>query len=217
MEAGVSPFVAYFAGIGTVVAAIGVGFTGGVMLTSTDFIRKDHAQTPSSAQAGKPATPERAAAVPAVTAPPEPAPEPRATTERADDKAPAHLPPEPPALPERRAADAEAGTLMTPVRPVATDQAAEPPRIVERPSTTSAAEPRKSRAAVRERKTRDAQRPRRPANDNDDGRAAAETTGTVTREIIVEYGVAHDDDDDAMARRLQVRRPHGILEFPAGR
>jgi len=226
----VSPFVAYLAGIGTVAAAIGVGFTGGIMLTGTDFIRKDHAQLASPpAQAGKAETaakaqpavtgaPVREAATasapeqPQASAPPASTPSADAppasggaAAQRADDTSAAHESPHPPALQERRAADAEPGMLLTPARPAVADRAvAAPQRLVE--PGKPAAETRKSKAAVRDRARKDTRPRRKPAEDG----PAVETTGTVTREIIIEYG----DDGDAERR---VERPHGMLDLLGGR
>lgn len=229
-----SPMAAYLAGIGSVAAAIGIGFTGGVMLTSTEFIQKDHAQVsreprlpdkpadPGPVVATRTSSAAATASAPVASLPSQneerPAPA-RDTTQAAEpppvaaDGTPNNTAqketPLPPPLQDRR--DAEPGMLLTPVRPLAQEPvAAQPPlaqRVTESATGTIVRDNRK-KANEKKEASRKAQKRKQITETNRSAPAA--TTGSGTRDTDIE---SEDDEPEFEAPE----RPHGILDMLIGR
>ncbi len=178
-----SPAVIYFAGISTVVAALGVGFGGALMLTSTAPVQKEPAagfakreQPAKLEQAQAPAAPQPAAASPALAAAsPAPAAAPPAPVVAATTNewvAPAVLP-----IPKAE----EVAQALAAAPPPTLVTAAEPPV----PPALAAA-PAKKDAEISAR-TRNTEQPATVAAPKKDADVSprtrnTETTGTVTQE-----------------------------------
>jgi hypothetical protein len=220
-----SPMAAYLAGIGSVAAAIGIGFTGGIMLTSTEFIQKDHAQVsreprlpdkpadPGPVVATRTSSAATTANAPVASLPSQgeerTAPAQETTGQAADstqNNTAQNETPLPPPLQDRR--DAEPGMLLTPVRPLAQEPAtAQPPlaqRVTESATGTIVRDNRK-KAIEKKEASRKAQKRKQITETI---KTAPATTGSGTREIESE-----DDEPEFEAPE----RPHGILDMLIGR
>jgi hypothetical protein len=205
-KAAMSPFAAYLAGIGTVAAAIGIGFTGGVMLTSTDFIQKDHAQV-----AREPRLPDK-------PSDPGPVVATRTSSAATTASAPVESPPSPG---EERPAPARDTTGQAaeppPVSPDSTpNNAAQnetplPPPLAQRvtePATGTIVRDNKKKAIEKKGSSRKAQKRKQITETSKPAPAA--TTGSGTRETVIE---SEDDEPEFEAPE----RPHGILDMLIGR